>query len=259
MPESTNRPQHFRESGENCPPPTHRPVPRLSNGLQRPQEVERELRQWYKMSDADRRTSLRKAARTGTGYRCESLVHFCRYANSIGDRDLWNLGFEALSRTATRILLPKTGGITRADRDDRMQDVILEVLRAIRNGRADFLECSFRTFCKRRFIDAYREADRKYESKYNRIQPVDESDPLERIAHWGLDPERRAMLTLALQRLPAKTHNALIQYFILGLKQKEIAKRHGVSDRTVRTWIAKARISETGKEEHEHRQFENQA
>ena len=177
---------------------------------------------------------------TGTGYSCETLVHFCQHANSTGDQELLDWSFEALCGTATKIILGEIRARTRADRDDLMQDVFVSTLHAILNGQADFAECNFRAFVRRRSVDAYRKVSRTYESRCHRIEPTDELDPLDGIAYEGLDPAKRAMLELALQRLPEKHRRALIQHFILGLTQKEIAERHGVSDRTVRTWLKKA-------------------
>lgn len=212
-------------------------VPPLGKGC-RPPEVEAELTHLYSLTDEQRRDLLKTSVQTGSGCSCEALVHFCNHATSADDTSLFALAFEALSKTATPMLssLAWRG----KDREDHAHDLLTEALSAIRAGRADFLECRFAAFAKRRTIDLYRKEHRRLEAQRARSEPVETRDPLDDLPDRRLGPGDEAIRQEALGKLRKRHREAYTQHHLMGLTNEEIAQHHGVSTRTVYTWLKEA-------------------
>ena len=211
----------------------------LANGRRRP-EVEAELRQWVVLDEAGRRSALRDVIQRRRNASAEALVYWSRRAIEANDRRMLNLAFEAFSTIATPRLLSQARGMPEAARRDQAQQVLLEAFAAIKAGKADFLEASFAAFAKRRAISLYRQRRACFEGANQRVEPNAESDPLDNIPDRVPSTEVRALLAIALDKLPAKQRAAFIQYHRFEMRQEEIAAHHGVDVRTVRSWLKKA-------------------
>ena len=215
-------------------------LPELRNGYRREDQVTAELQRWHALPRTDKIAALRSAIRLGSGFECESLVHACRFSTTQGDRELFNLAFEALEKAATPKLMKQLGGESRQDRNDRVQAVMIKVFEAIREGKADFAESNFHAFTKRKSIDVYRKRNRQLEGQHLQLDRTEESDPIEGIPKRQLDPEQWALVSDQLQRLSGRMRAAFVQWHYWGFTQDEIAQHHGVSARTIRNWLTTA-------------------
>ena len=213
-------------------------VPPLERGT-RPPKVEAELTRLYSLTDEQRLDIFRTSAQTGSGCSCEALVHFCSRARAADDERLVALTFEALAKTATPMLSSLAWSRIPADREDHAQDILKYTFKAIQAGRADFLECRFAAFAKRRTIDLFRKENRQFESQLVRDEPVENHDPLEAVPDRRLDPEDETMLREALGKLPRRLRQPFIQH-LWGRTNAEIARLYGVTARTVYTWLKEA-------------------
>lgn len=213
-------------------------VPPLERGT-RPPKVEAELTLLYSQTDEQRRDLFRTSAQTGSGCSCEALVHFCARAVAADDERLVALTFEALAKTATPMLSSLAWSRIPEDREDHAQEILMHALEAIRAGRADFLECSFATFAKRRTIDLFRKANRRFESQWVRNEPAETHDSIDDVPDLGLDHEDETMLREALGKLPRRLRQPFIQH-LWGRTNAEIARLYGVTARTVYTWLKEA-------------------
>ena len=227
-------------------------VPRLARGERRP-EVEAELEHWYAL-DSKQHVRLLRAAVDGSQTFCfETYIHICRQAFAADDRRLLNLAFEALSKTATPLLLyqAKGKGMSREDREEQVQEILLEIFNAIRVGKADFLESNFKAFTLRKSISHYRRRRARFEGANQRIEPTDEFDPIDNLPARLPSQELRALLNLALEKLSEKHQAVFIQYHLYKMTQVEIAQHHGVTVRTVYTRLkaAEAAIGLSGGED----------
>ena len=213
-------------------------VHRLARGERRP-EVEAELANWYAL-DSEQRTSALRAAVDGTQtFNFETLVHISRQAFSTGNRKVMNLAFEALAKAATPLLLyqAKGKGRTPEDREEQVQQILLEIFEAIRSDKADFLESKFIAFTRRRSISHYRKRKARFEGVRKRIEPTDEFDPIDNVPASLPNQEARALLDLALDKLPEKQRAVFIQYHLFKMTQAEIAEHHGATVRSVYNWL----------------------
>ena len=205
-------------------------VPPLRKGT-RPPEVEAELTRLYLLTDEQRRHLFQTSARTGAGCSCEALVHFCTLALAANDNRLADLTFGVLT-SLTRRRMP-------ANREDHVQEILTYAFEFIREGRADFLECSFATFAMRRSVDLLRKENRRLEYQWVRNEPTETHDPLEHVPDGRMSPECEAMRREALSKLPRRLRQPLIQR-LQGRTNAEIARLYGVSPRTVHTWLKEA-------------------
>ena len=226
------------DSGDDTPP---HDVPRLARGERRP-EVEAELENWYELDSEQRASSLRAAVDGTQTFSFETFVHISRQAFAAGDRKLMNLAFEALSKAATPLLLyqAKGKGMSREDRDDQVQQILLEIFEAIRVGKADFLEIKFKAFTRRRSISHYRQRKARFEGVNQRIEPTVEFDPIDDVPARLPSPEARALLHWALDKLSEKHRAVFIQYHLFKMTQAEIAQHHGATVRSVYNWLKAA-------------------
>ena len=86
----------------------------------------------------------------------------------------------------------------------------------------------------------YRARKSTWEGANQREEPSEAGDPLDKEPCRASGPEFRTLISVALAKLPPKHAEAFIQYHHSGLTQVEIAEHHGVTDRTIRTWLNKA-------------------
>jgi len=211
----------------------------LDSDSRRP-EIEAEFELWSSQTAADRRTGLRQVIRGGRAATAETLVRLCCLAHEQGDRQTLNLAFEALSKVVTPLLLSQAWGMSADERREQVQEILLETFAAIQSGKADFAANRFAAFAKRRSISLYRVRCARFEGVNERKEPTDEDDPLDKVPARIPGAEGRALLTHALGKLPLKHRAAVIQYHLFEMTQEEIATHHGVSVRTVYSWLKKA-------------------
>ena len=236
-------------SSDDTPP---RDVPRLARGKRRP-EVEAELENWYTQDSEQRASSLRAAVDGRQTYSFETFIHISRQAFATGDRKLTNLAFEALTKEATPLLLyqAKGKGMSREDREEQVQQILLEIFDAIQAGKADFLESNFKAFTRRRSISHYRHRKARFEGANQRIEPTDKFDPIDNVPARLPSQEARALLHRALDKLSEKYRAVFIQFHLFRMTQEEIAQHHGVTVRSVYSWLkaAEAAIGLSGGED----------
>lgn len=186
---------------------------------------------------AERRSVLREVVAGSRNVVAESLVRLSIVAHEAGDRPLLNLTFEALSKTATPLLLSQAWNLPGEDRKDQAQEILLQLFGAIREGNAEMAGRVFAAWAKRRSISLYRKRTARFEGSAERIEPTNDHDPLDEIAERIPSPEAKAMLSRAIQKLPQKHAVAFIRVHVFGMTQEEVAKQMKVNVRTLREWL----------------------
>jgi|ERR1700735_1902824 len=214
-------------------------LPPLAMGRRRP-EVEEELVKWHQMSKTDQDTALRAGT---AGYRLwshEALLHICRQAHKAGDIKRLNLAFEALTRAATPLLLSQLRFFPRSDRVDQVQEILLRLFKAITGDKADFAEFSFAAFAKRRAVELFRSYKARFEAVNDRVEPDQDSDPVDELPDKAHDAEMLALYSVAREKLPPNLRTVFLQYYKLGLNMGEIAAQHGITASAVGKRLKKA-------------------
>jgi RNA polymerase sigma factor (sigma-70 family) len=153
---------------------------------------------------------------------------------------LVNLSFEAVAKTATPRLLSQAFGQSEDERAEQVQEVLLHLFADIRAGKAGLAERFFASYSHRRAIDLFRKRDARLEGKLERREPTAEGDPVDKLPDHAPNLEARALLSVAVEKLPTKPRSAFIQKYRFGMTQEEIAEQHDVDVRTVRTWLKQA-------------------
>jgi len=213
--------------------------------------LDTELETWSGFDRPRRCVELRAIIREEQTASPEVLMRECRRAHEESNRPLFNLAFEALSKIVTPLLLSQPRGLPQDEREEQAQQILIDLLLAIRKGKAEFAERRFAAFSKRRAISLYRARRARFEGSNQRLEPsISEPDPLEDMPARIPSVEARALLACAQDRLPQKQQDAFIQYHHFGMTQEEIAAHHEVSVRTVHTWLKKAEaaVGYTGEE-----------
>jgi RNA polymerase sigma factor (sigma-70 family) len=170
----------------------------------------------------------------------EALIRICAGASRAGNRPLVNLSFEAVTKTATPLLLSQAFGQAEDERREQVQEILLQLFAAIRAGKSQLPERFFAKFAKRRSIDLFRRRDARLEAKLERSEPVAEADPVDELPDRTPSLEDRVLLSIAVDKLPPKLRTAFIQKHQLGMTKEEIAEQNGVDVRTVYSWLAEA-------------------
>ena len=184
-----------------------------------------------------------RAAVDGTQtFNFETLVHISRRAFATGNRKLLNLAFEALAKTATPLLLYQARGkrMSPEEREEQVQQILLEIFETIQADKADFLESKFKAFTYRKSISHYRKRRARIEGAYQRIEPTEEFDPIDNVPARLPSQEARALLQTVLDKLPKKQRAVFIQYHLFKMTQAEIAQHHGATVRSVYNWLKAA-------------------
>lgn len=206
----------------------------------RRQQLSDEFAQWNDLERPKRLAALREAVAGRRAASLEVLTQLCRQAVEAGDRQKLNLAFEALSKKAAPLLFSQAWGLTKEDRRDQVQEVLLKIFAAIQNGRAGYAESNFAGFAKRRAIELYRARQGRWEGANERIEPTEMVDPMDKVPARLPSQEARALLARSLDTLSPKHRAAFIQYHHFGMTQEEIAHHHEVEVRTVYNWLKKA-------------------
>jgi RNA polymerase sigma factor (sigma-70 family) len=214
-------------------------VPPVENGPRQP-EVEGELAAWYAMDRAQQVAALRETAAGNRGFTIEALVHISCHAHATGSRVDLNLAFAALTRVATPLLLRQAWGVAADERYDQAQEVLLHLFKAIQAGTAGYAEVNFSSFAKRRSISLYRSRASRFEESNTRIEPSDETDPLDDVPARMPSQEAQAALSLVLDQLAPRLRAAFIQYHVMQMTYEEIAQHYDVDESTARSWVKRA-------------------
>lgn len=214
-------------------------VPPLTNGTRRPM-VEEELRRWYSMNEKERLLYLQECAKGYREFSIEAFVHISRQAFRNGNRRDFNLAFEVLSKRATPLLLSQAWRLAREDRLDQAQEVLLQLFKLIKDNKADFAESQFAAFARRKAISLSRKGKARFESRNERIEPTEESDPIDDLSARKVTPEELTQISRSLDNLSVKHQQVFLQYHYLGMTQEEIAEHHGVTVRSVYNWLKSA-------------------
>jgi RNA polymerase sigma factor (sigma-70 family) len=229
-----------------------RAVPADAFNGRRP-EIDAELEPWLALGVPDRRTALQEVIGRLRPATAEALVRLCCLAHQEDDRRTLNLAFEALSKVVTPLLISQARGMSVEDRREQAQEVLLRTFSAIQAGKADFPATYFSAFAKRHAISLYRRRRNLFEANNRREEPNElGGDPLDSVPARIPSAEARALLARGIDRLPPKQRAVFIEYHLFLMTQEEIAARHGVTVRTIFSWLKKAEtaVGITG-DEHE--------
>ena len=199
-----------------------------------------EFASWNSMDVLARNVALREVIAKKREATPEVMVRLCCQAHDAHDRSTFNLAFEALAKITMAQLIAQSGQRTPEAGEEQARDVLLKTLAAIRGGKADYATRYFFGFAKRRSIELRRSQQHQFEKVHWRKEPTDTNDPLDAVPDRTPSAEARALAAVALDKLPAKQRAAIIQYYRLEMSQEEIAANHGVSVRTVFSWLTKA-------------------
>lgn len=199
--------------------------------------LDMEKRAWEAMTVGERRSALREVVDGIRHPMPEGLVCLCCQAHAAGDRTMLSLAFEALAKRATPLLIAQAWGVPKDEKLDQAQEVLLKIFAAIRDGKAGFAAARFAAYTWRRARDLYRARKSTWEGANQRDEPSEMIDPLDDVPCRASGPEFRALISIALARLPRQRAEAFIQYHHYGLTQVEIAEHHGVTVRTVHAWL----------------------
>lgn len=205
-----------------------------------PPEIQAEIELWLGLGREEQRSAFRDVIAGRRSVSAESMVHMCRRAHEGADRAMLNLAFEALSKIVTPQLLSRAWGLTQEDRRDQAQQILMEIFAAIQSGKTDLAENRFAAFATRRAVSLYRKRKARFEGAHQRVEPTAEADPVDLLPDRIPSAEARALLSIALDKMPTNHRAAFIQYHLLGRTQEEIAIAKDVDVRTVRTWLKKA-------------------
>lgn len=203
-------------------------------------QIDAEVAGWLALDRAQRHTAFRDVIEGRRGATPEALVALCRRAFEAGDRSTLNLAFEALGKRAAPLLLSQAWGLTPDERREQVQEILLRIFAAIRNDKAAYAETNFAAFAKRRAVELYRARQARFEGANERIEPTEEIDPLDNVPSRIPSAEAEALLARSLDKLSFKHRAVFIQYHRFEMTQEEIAEQHGVSVRTVYSWLKKA-------------------
>jgi len=173
----------------------------------------------------------------------ETLIRVCAGAHRAGNRRLVNLSFEAVTKTATPLLLSQAFGQAEDERKDQVQEILLQLFAAIRAGKSQLPERLFAKFAKRRSIDLFRRRDARFEAKSERSEPVAEADPVDDLPDRTPSLEDRVLLSIAVEKLPPKLRTAFIQKHRFGMTKEQIAEQNDVDVRTVYSWLKETAIA----------------
>jgi RNA polymerase sigma factor (sigma-70 family) len=170
----------------------------------------------------------------------EALVRVSARAHRGGNEALMKLAFEAAAKMATPLLLSQAFGQAKDEREEQAQEILVYLLEAIRGGRSKLAETFFGSFAKRRAIDLFRKRDARLEAKLDRAEPQADWDPIDDVPDRTAGVDTKALLQVAVERMPPKVRTAFIQKYQLEMTQEEIAQHHGVTVRTVYSWLQQA-------------------
>ena len=190
----------------------------------------------------------------------ETLVYFIRRACQNGDTETRDALFRILFERCLPYFRNRFRGFDQQDREDLQNEVLKKVVEDLfaPDDRGDFMQVRFWKYLKARSIDVCRKA-----SLHNdRIESLDtgylgngmsegricleaEADPV-------LPPEKLAMISEGLAKLPVYLQQVFVMRHYLGMKigadnsaddkagEPTIAAHFGVSGRTIRNWLSKA-------------------
>lgn len=202
--------------------------------------LDAESASWNSMDVLARTAGLREVIARKREATPEAMVRLCCQAHDANDRSTFNLAFEALAKITMAQLIAQSGRRTPEAREEQARDVLVKTLAAIRSGKASYATKYFLGFAKRRSIELHRSQKLQFENVHRRDEPTDTNDPLDAVPDRTPSAEARALTSVALDKLPAKQREAIIQRYRLEMSQKEIAAHHGVSVRTVFSWLTDA-------------------
>ena len=220
-------------------------VPAIPPPYTRTPAVQEDLVVWYALDRKAQCARLSQIAAGRAGMSAEALVHILIHTHQIDTR-MFTLAYEALSVSAARRILRKAKGLRWEDRVPRVADILSRLFELISRGAAHFAEANFDVFCLRASISLDRRKKAIFERHWDRDNPSPDPDgdgyvdPLDSVAAPGLSSEDRLLLEQALKSMPENIREACIQRFFLGLSLAEIADKHDVTDRTIRTWLKEA-------------------
>jgi len=228
---------------EDGPPPMEDDGSSEDGSEHRRPEMDAEYDIWARFTDPDRQAALRDVMAKRRSVAPEVLVRLCCLAHKHGDRRTLNLAFEALSKSQTPLLLSQAWGLSAADRQDQVKEILLSVFEAIQKGTASYAAKRFASFTKRRSISLYRTSVARFEGANERVEPSDDSDPVDLVPARIPSAEARALLGVAITKLSEDQRAVFIQWHLMEMTQKEIADQLKVSVRTVYSLLKEAEVA----------------
>jgi hypothetical protein len=189
----------------------------------------------------------------------EVLVYFIRCAYKAGDKRLGdNLFYELLERCTQR-LIGDMQGFPPSVQTNMRQEVLGEVIEDLLNpdDRGDFAQVRFWKYFKFKSISVYRRYKRQYQKEphfesldtgWDSNQDNQGASKLDRLQDHRLSPEDHVFLENALESLPSDlrelfllAHYLKIQIESNNPNELTLSKHYGVTGRTIRTRLKKAK------------------
>lgn len=236
--------------GANLGAVTAEPYP-LSRGYTRETTVLADIADLEQLSpDAFwRRAAMRDYQQAGCP-KLETLVYLVRSRTRSGRvEDAWRI-IDVLTRRVTPTIqnrLARIYGISRDQVEELYEEVIAELYAAwLSDAPSDeFWEVRFGVCLDRKVIDAIKRHRRIREHEIALATVSDDGspmDPLEQMADLAsLDPETSATVKAALDSLPEPLRTAFYMTEVAGFTEEATARHLGVTSRTIRNYLARAR------------------
>ena len=182
--------------------------------------------------------------------RLEALVYFVRLKNRAGRRDeAWRIVGVIRDRITPSILkkLARVFGLTRDQIDELYEDIVTSLYSDLLSAEPEheFWEVRFMVCLERRVIDAVKRHRRIDNNEVTLSVTSGENDTFDLLEHVkdqnAADPEIVAIAKAALDSLPEPARTAFFLVEHCKWTEEEAASHFGVSSRTVRNYLTKAR------------------
>jgi RNA polymerase sigma factor (sigma-70 family) len=182
--------------------------------------------------------------------RLETLVYLVRSRARAGrTEDAWRI-IDVLTRRVTPTIqnrFARVYGISRDQAEDLYEEVIAELYEAwLSEAPSDeFWEVRFGVCLDRKVIDAIKRYRRIRENEIALATVSDDGSPMDPLEQMpdpaALDPETAAAVNAALDSLPEPLRTAFYMTEIAGFTEEATASHLGVTSRTIRNYLARAR------------------
>lgn len=161
-----------------------------------------------------------------------------------GDRAAWNRAWEILYAISLSVCCSSAPNLNHQDHEDVAVEAITEVIKYVEKVPS-FEECKklVVTISKNRLLDRFRSIATvkhgagKVES-LDQKEGFDAADPnQERPDVAAMKGERALMLKEGLEQIPGQYRKVVEDFYLKGLKQQEIADKHGLKIGTIGVYL----------------------
>jgi RNA polymerase sigma factor (sigma-70 family) len=189
-------------------------------------------------------------ANAGDIPRAETLVYFVRELIGLGDTTgAWRIVGTLIRRIDPnmRRFLSRLYGLNSQQKDEIVDDMaaLLYAEWLSLEPAHEFWEVRFWVCLKRKLIEIIEKHKRIYanEQPFAAFEPGINADSMDQIEDvYAVDPEQAAIFKSAIECLPDPLRTAFYLYHFVDWPEKSIAKHLGVTDRSVRNYLTRARM-----------------